>query len=153
MGRASNPAIRKPSPIRAVKCTARWKSRKAGERALRYIFSTCYGAVAFGRDFFRPLWSPVGVRGRFAHGLRCCEKMNNLTQRRQGAKTRKEQLLCFLCAFYDFAPLREMLLLIQGLFHSFWRPGPNSSGPPGLNTLGPGYADFGHHALAGGTNS
>jgi hypothetical protein len=46
--------------------------------------------------------------------------MNNLTQRRQGAKTRKEQLLCFLCAFYDFAPLREMLLLIQGLFHSFF---------------------------------
>jgi len=45
--------------------------------------------------------------------------MNNFTQRRQGAKTRKEQLLCFLCAFYDFAPLRETLLLIQGLFHSF----------------------------------
>ena len=48
-----------------------------------------------------------------------CEKINNLTQRHQGAKTRKEQLLCFLCAFYDLAPWREMLLLIQGLFHSF----------------------------------
>jgi hypothetical protein len=48
-----------------------------------------------------------------------CEKINNLTQRRQGAKTRKEQLVCFLCAFCAFAPLREMLLLIQGLFHSF----------------------------------
>jgi hypothetical protein len=47
-----------------------------------------------------------------------CEKINNLTQRRQGAKTRKEQLLCFLRAFYDFAALREMLLLIQRLFHS-----------------------------------
>jgi hypothetical protein len=57
--------------------------------------------------------------------------MNNLTQRRQGAKTRKGQLLCFLCAFYDFAPLREMLLLIQGLFHSF-KP---MSGPPGLMAI------------------
>jgi putative addiction module component (TIGR02574 family) len=26
----------------------------------------------------------------------------------------------FSFAFYDFAPLREMLLLIQGLFHSFF---------------------------------
>jgi hypothetical protein len=50
---------------------------------------------------------------------RSCEKINSLSQKRQGAKTRKEQLLCFLCAFYDFAPLREMLLVIQGLFHSF----------------------------------
>jgi hypothetical protein len=55
--------------------------------------------------------------------FRSCEKINNLTQRRQGAKTRKGQLLCFLCAFYDFAPLREMLLLIQGLFHSFFSLG------------------------------
>jgi hypothetical protein len=47
------------------------------------------------------------------------KKINNLTQRRQGAKTRKEELLCFLRAFHDFAPLREMLLLIRGLFHSF----------------------------------
>jgi len=58
------------------------------------------------------MWKPVPMFGS-------CEKINNLTQRRQGARTRKEQLLCFLCAFYDFAPLREMLLLIQGLFHSF----------------------------------
>jgi hypothetical protein len=52
--------------------------------------------------------------------FRSCEKINNLTQRRQDAKTRKGQLLCFLCAFYDFAPLREMLLPIQGLFHSLF---------------------------------
>ncbi len=52
-------------------------------------------------------------------GARSCEKINNLTQRRQGAKTRKEQLFCFLCVFYDFAPWREMLLLFQVLFHSF----------------------------------
>jgi hypothetical protein len=51
--------------------------------------------------------------------VRSCEKINNFTQRRQGAKTREEQLLCFLCAFYDFAPLREMLLLVRELFHSF----------------------------------
>jgi hypothetical protein len=38
---------------------------------------------------------------------------------RQDAKTRKEQLLCFLCAFEDFAPLREMLLLFGGFFHTF----------------------------------
>jgi hypothetical protein len=64
--------------------------------------------------------------GLVSQGLRSCEKINNLTQRRQGAKIRKEQPLCFLCAFYDFAPLREMLLLIQGLFHSFLRPGLSS---------------------------
>jgi hypothetical protein len=65
---------------------------------------------------------PLGnaARGVAQTSFRSCEKMNNLTQRRQGAKTRKGQLLCFLCAFYDFAPLREMLLLIQGLFHSFF---------------------------------
>ena len=57
--------------------------------------------------------------------LGSCEKISSLTQRRQGAKTRKEQLFCFLCAFYDFAPLREMLLLMQGLFHSFLRRGPH----------------------------
>jgi hypothetical protein len=62
---------------------------------------------------------------------RSCEKINNLTQRRQGAKTRKEQLVCFLCAFYDFAPLREMLLLIQGLFHSF-KPSGRMRHPPRL---------------------
>jgi hypothetical protein len=52
---------------------------------------------------------------------RSCEKINNLIPRPrdQGAKTRKEELLCFLCAFYDFAPLREMFLIIQGLFQSF----------------------------------
>ena len=55
---------------------------------------------------------------------RSCEKINNLTQRRQGAKTRKEQVPCFLRAFYDFAPLREMLLLIQGLFQAFRVPAP-----------------------------
>jgi hypothetical protein len=52
-----------------------------------------------------------------------CEKINNLIRRLtdQGAKTRREQLLCFLRAFYDFVrqPTDEMLLLIQGLFHSF----------------------------------
>jgi hypothetical protein len=40
-------------------------------------------------------------------------------------------LLCFLCAFCDFAPLREMLLLVEGLFHSFCRRGPQSIGPDG----------------------
>jgi hypothetical protein len=33
--------------------------------------------------------------------------------------TRQEQLRCFLRALRDFAPLREMLLLVQELFHSF----------------------------------
>src|SRR5271157_259070 len=41
---------------------------------------------------------------------------NPLTQRRQGAKTRKEHLLCSLCALCDFAPLRGVLLLVQGFF-------------------------------------
>lgn len=55
----------------------------------------------------------------FQISKRSSERINNLTQRRQDAKGRKEQLLCFLSAFWDFAPLREMLLVIQGLFHSF----------------------------------
>ena len=53
-----------------------------------------------------------------SQGARSCEKIDNLTQRRQGAKTREEQGLCFLCALCDFAALRETLLLVQGLFHS-----------------------------------
>jgi hypothetical protein len=60
-------------------------------------------------------------------GLEAVRTINNLTQRRQGAKAREEQRLCILCAFYDFAPLREMLLLVQGLFHSFLRRGLRSS--------------------------
>ncbi len=50
---------------------------------------------------------------------RRCEKINNLTQRRQDTKTGEEQRLCFLCALCDFAPLREMLLLVQEFFHTF----------------------------------
>ena len=52
---------------------------------------------------------------------RSYERINNLIRQPtdQGAKTRKEQPLCFLCAFYDSAPWREMLLLIQGLFRTF----------------------------------
>jgi hypothetical protein len=42
-----------------------------------------------------------------------CEE---LTRRRQGAKARRDKLLCFLCTLCDFAPLREMLLLVQGFF-------------------------------------
>jgi len=46
-------------------------------------------------------------------GERRCEKINILTQRRQGAKARQGKLLCFLCAPCDFAPWREMLLLVE----------------------------------------
>ena len=34
-----------------------------------------------------------------AHHVRSCERIKNLTQRRQGAKTREEQLLCFHLLF------------------------------------------------------
>jgi hypothetical protein len=44
-----------------------------------------------------------------------CEK-NNLTQRPQGARARKEPQLCFLCAFYGFASLRDMHQLIRNYF-------------------------------------
>ena len=44
-------------------------------------------------------------------------------RRRQDAKTRKEQLPSFLCAFNNFAPSREMLFLFVQLFHSFWDEG------------------------------
>jgi hypothetical protein len=37
-----------------------------------------------------------------------------------GAKTSKAELLSLLCAFHYFAPLREMLLFLQGKFDSFW---------------------------------
>jgi hypothetical protein len=56
------------------------------------------------------------------------EETNNLTQRRQGAKTRKERLFCFLRALGDFAPLREMPLFTQELLHTFARSG---AGPQG----------------------
>jgi hypothetical protein len=52
-------------------------------------------------------------------GRGSCERTNNLTQRRQGAKTRKQQLTCFLCALCGFAPLRETLLLVPTVFHTF----------------------------------
>jgi len=51
--------------------------------------------------------------------LRTCEKIKQLTPRPQDAKTRKEELPCFLCAFGTFAPLREMLLLFGRFLHTF----------------------------------
>jgi hypothetical protein len=47
--------------------------------------------------------------------------MNNLTQRRQGAKIRKEEVPFSLCALKDSVPRPrdEMLLLFKGVFHSF----------------------------------
>jgi hypothetical protein len=43
-------------------------------------------------------------RHHLAHGVRSCERINNLTQRRQGAKTAKNNFFVFfaplwLCAF------------------------------------------------------
>ena len=49
--------------------------------------------------------------------------MNNLTQIRQ--LTDKAQRLAKNNSFVIFAPLREMLLAIQGLFHSFFWPEPS----------------------------
>ncbi len=60
-----------------------------------------------------------------AHGARSCEKE---TISRKDAKA---QRLAKSNCFVFFAPLREMLLLIQGLFHSFCRRGPQSIGPEG----------------------
>jgi len=36
--RVSNQATSELPPVRPAQCASRWKSRKAGERALRYIF-------------------------------------------------------------------------------------------------------------------
>ena len=58
---------------------------------------------------------------------RSWEIINNLTQRRQGAKIRKIQLHCSLCVLCYFAPLREMLLLAAGFLHTF-RAFPHSRG-------------------------
>jgi hypothetical protein len=60
------------------------------------------------QKFLEEVSPDLSGRKNVAHGVRSCEKINNLTQRRQGAKTRKEQLVCFLCAFYDFVPPRGM---------------------------------------------
>jgi len=68
------------APSRGGSRTARQKTRVIAERGTSRSAKT-YGLVA--------------------HGIRSCEKINNFTQRRQGAKTRKEQHLCFLCAFYS----------------------------------------------------
>ena len=51
--------------------------------------------------------------------LRSCEQITNLSQRRQGAKERKEELPCFLCVLSGFAPWRETVLLSSGFFHTF----------------------------------
>jgi general secretion pathway protein A len=93
-------------------------SKWRGERGLGPFRAAALAAsiVLACLFLFPSLWRSLGTQFD-----RSCEKINNLTQRRQGAKTRKEQLLCFLCAFCDFAPLREMLLPIQGLSHSFDR--------------------------------
>ncbi len=61
----------------------------------------------------------IKVKSGGGTGIRSCEKINNLTQRRKVAKVRKQQLLYFLCLLCDFASLREMLLPVQELFHTF----------------------------------
>jgi hypothetical protein len=47
----------------------------------------------------------------------CGEK--NLSQRRQGAKSRGEQVRSFRAGFSDLAPSRERLLLARGSFRDF----------------------------------
>jgi len=55
--------------------------------------------------------APAQRRAFWTQGWRSCEKVNNLTRRRQGAKTPKEQLFCLLRTFYDFVPPRGMKCL------------------------------------------
>jgi hypothetical protein len=56
-------------------------------------------------------WQLEGVR-------KSLNKQKWFTQRRQGAKPRKGQILCFLCIWFDLAPLREIVYL----FHTLQRP-------------------------------
>jgi hypothetical protein len=68
-----------------------------------------------------------------------CERINNLIRRStdKGAKTREEQQLFFLSVFFDFAPLRETLLLFQEVFHTFWGAGvPGCRASPALQVCG-----------------
>ena len=74
----------------------------------------------------RTLYRPCGA---YIPTKRRCEKIKQLTRRRQGAETRKEELPCFLFAFRTFAPLREMLLLFGRFFHTF-RPSGRMRHPP-----------------------
>ena len=46
-------------------------------------------------------------------------KQSHPAERDQGAKTRKEEPPSFLCASKTFASLRETLLSVRALFHSF----------------------------------
>jgi hypothetical protein len=41
-----------------------------------------------------------------------------------GRKEAQRKTLLSLCAFWDLAPLREMLLIVLDLFHSFHAAGP-----------------------------
>jgi len=58
--------------------------------------------VSFAPCGARAGWADFATAPNRKHRdrLRSSEKINNLTQRRQGAKTRREQLLCLFCAFY-----------------------------------------------------
>jgi uncharacterized protein (DUF433 family) len=51
--------------------------------------------------------------------LKLWEKQSHLAGRDQGARIHREQLLGFLCCLRGFATLREMRLLVEGLFPNF----------------------------------
>ena len=121
-GRGKRNKKRAPRGERSNPCGDSTSQPRCGSRRKNGIAPLPLVVISFAPGGARAGW---GVR--FSHGVRSCEKINNLTQRRRGAKARKEQLLCSLCALCDFAPLREMLWLFPGSFHGFLRRGLRSS--------------------------
>ena len=68
-----------------------------------------------------PVKSPGRSAQRQFPSKRTCEKIKQLIRQPtdQDAKTHKEELACFLCAFNIFAPLRDMFLPLGRFFHTF----------------------------------
>ena len=67
------------------------------------------------QKFLEEVSPDLSGRKNVAHGVRSCEKINNLIPQ---SGTKAQRLAKNNC-FVFFAPLREMLLLIPALFHSF----------------------------------
>jgi hypothetical protein len=63
---------------------------------------------------------------RHPPAVRSCKKMDNLTRRRRHSQRTTAFFLSTLC---DFAPWREMHLLVLELFHSFCSRGPQDVAP------------------------
>ena len=86
--------------------------------------ATSFGGISLSPSDAAPNGAGKVPRPISSHGLEGVKKSRQLTQRRQGAKRRKAELLSFLCAFQGLASLRECFSSPSELFHTFLRRGP-----------------------------